>query len=75
MWKTACWKSAAAAGLPPQPLEAVLPAGNLRWIPVTDAEHFDLGVVWTDRAPQPLITRLIAEVRTITGHDQHLHAA
>ncbi|MEV4064373.1 LysR family transcriptional regulator [Nonomuraea dietziae] len=61
--------------LPPQPLEAVMPAGNLRWIPVTDAEHFDLGVVWTDRAPQPLITRLIAEVRTITGHDQHLHAA
>lgn len=61
--------------LPPQPLEAVLPAGNLRWIPVTDAERFDLGVVWTDRAPQPLITRLIAEVRTITGHDQRLHAA
>ncbi len=61
--------------LPPQPLEALLPAGNVRWIPVTDAERFDLAVVWTDRAPQPLITRLIAEVRAVTGHDQRLHAA
>ncbi|SPL99021.1 putative LysR-family transcriptional regulator [[Actinomadura] parvosata subsp. kistnae] len=61
--------------LPPQPLGAVMPADNLRWIPVTDAEHFDLGVVWTDRAPQSLVTRLIAEVRSVTGHDQHLHPA
>ncbi|MGK5553639.1 LysR family transcriptional regulator [Actinomadura kijaniata] len=61
--------------LAPQPLEAVLSPGNLRWIPVTDAERFDLAVVWTDRAPQPLITRLVAEVRALTGHDQRLHAA
>ncbi len=61
--------------LAPQPLETVMPPGNLRWIPVTDAERFDLAVVWSDRAPQPLITRLVAEVRALTGHDQRLHAA
>ncbi|MEV0173624.1 LysR family transcriptional regulator [Streptomyces sp. NPDC050803] len=59
----------------PHPLHALMPAGNVRWIPVTDAEPFDLAVVWNDPAPQPLITRLIAEVRAVTGHDRHLHAA
>jgi hypothetical protein len=45
-------------------------------VPVADAAPFDLAVVWTDRAPQSLITRLIAEVRIVTGHqDRHLHAA
>ncbi|MEU0401360.1 LysR family transcriptional regulator [Streptomyces sp. NPDC006197] len=52
----------------PRPLEALLPTGSVRWIPVTDAERFELAVVWTDRAPQALVTRLIAEVRTLTGH-------
>ncbi|MEV0663138.1 LysR family transcriptional regulator [Actinomadura luteofluorescens] len=61
--------------LAPQPLKALVPAGDLRWIPVTDAENFDLAVVWHDRAPQPLITRLISEVRGITGHEKRLHAA
>ncbi|MEV4002785.1 LysR family transcriptional regulator [Actinomadura sp. NPDC049753] len=61
--------------LPPRPLETLLPAGGLRWIPVTDGGNFDLAVVWNDRAPQPLITRLISEVRILTGHDQRLHAA
>ncbi|GGQ45202.1 LysR family transcriptional regulator [Actinomadura coerulea] len=61
--------------LAPRPLEVLAPTGNLRWIPVTGAESFDLAVVWTDRAPQPLITRLISEVRTLTGHNQGLHAA
>lgn len=34
-----------------------------------DAPPFDLAVVWTDRAPQPLITRLIAEVRAVVGDE------
>ncbi|MBC2906452.1 hypothetical protein [Streptomyces cupreus] len=59
----------------PQPLHALMPAGNVRWIPVTDAEPFDLAVVWPDHAPAPLITRLIAEVRAVAGHDRQLHAA
>jgi DNA-binding transcriptional LysR family regulator len=60
--------------LAPQPLKALLPTGGLRWIPVTDAENFDLAVVWHDRAPQPLITRLISEIRSLTGYDERLHA-
>ncbi|WP_308020048.1 LysR family transcriptional regulator [Streptomyces sp. SP2-10] len=51
----------------PQPLHALMPAGNVRWIPVTDAKPFDLAVVWNDGAPQPLVTRLIAEVRAVIG--------
>jgi DNA-binding transcriptional LysR family regulator len=56
--------------LPPYPLAAVMPAGNVRWIRVTDAEPFQLAVVWTDHAPQPLITRLVAEVGTVIGRDR-----
>jgi len=52
----------------PQPLEMLAPAGSVRWIPVTDAERFQLAVVWNDRAPQDLVTRLVAEVRTLTGY-------
>ncbi|MFI1722494.1 LysR family transcriptional regulator [Streptomyces sp. NPDC020489] len=59
----------------PQPLDALLPAGDVRWIEVTDAQPFDLAVVWTDRAPQPLITRLIAEVRSVVERDPRAHAA
>ncbi|MFE1285811.1 LysR family transcriptional regulator [Streptomyces sp. NPDC058751] len=59
----------------PQPLDTLMPAGNVRWIQVTDAEPFDLAVVWTDRAPQSLITRLIAEVRSVVGDGRHVHAA
>ncbi|MCK2215578.1 LysR family transcriptional regulator [Actinomadura sp. ATCC 31491] len=61
--------------LAPQPLRALIPIGNLRWIPIADAERFDLAVVWNDGAPQSLITRLIAEVRNVTGHDRRDHAA
>ncbi|MEU4328993.1 LysR family transcriptional regulator [Nonomuraea dietziae] len=61
--------------LAPQPLRALIPVGNLCWIPISDAERFDLAVVWNDRAPQSLITRLIAEVRNATGHDRRYHAA
>jgi DNA-binding transcriptional LysR family regulator len=61
--------------LAPQPLEKLMPVANVRWIPITGAEPFDLAVVWNEGAPQTLITRLVAEVRTITGIDQALHAA
>jgi DNA-binding transcriptional LysR family regulator len=60
--------------LAPQPLEKLMPAANVRWIPITDAEAFDLAVVWNERAPQTLITRLVAEVRAVTGYDRALHA-
>ncbi|KZB88435.1 LysR family transcriptional regulator [Amycolatopsis regifaucium] len=55
--------------LAPRPLAAFMPSANVRWIPLTDAESFDLAVVWADHAPRPLLTRLIAEVRAITGYE------
>jgi len=48
----------------------VAPSGGLRWIPVTDAGGFELAVVWTDRAPEALIARMVAEVRVITGYQR-----
>ncbi|MEV5729720.1 LysR family transcriptional regulator [Streptomyces pharetrae] len=59
----------------PQPLHALLPAGNVRWIEVTDGEPFDLAVVWTDSAPQPVIARLIAEVRAVVEGGRQFHQA
>jgi DNA-binding transcriptional LysR family regulator len=53
--------------LAPEPISRYFPAPRVRWLPVTDAEPSQLAVVWTPSAPQPLITRLIAEVRTLTG--------
>ncbi|WP_188196066.1 LysR family transcriptional regulator [Nonomuraea sp. SYSU D8015] len=54
--------------LAPQPLSATLPAvGDLRWIPVSDAAPFDLAIVWPRDAFNPLIARMIAEVRKIIG--------
>ncbi|CAL9459514.1 HTH-type transcriptional regulator HdfR [Actinosynnema sp. ALI-1.44] len=61
--------------LAPQPLEKLMPAANVRWLQVTDGDRFDLAVVWNDRAPQTLVTRLVAEVRTVTGYDHAFHAA
>ncbi|MFE9751068.1 LysR family transcriptional regulator [Saccharothrix saharensis] len=61
--------------LAPQPLETLMPAPHVRWIPIADAERFDLALVWTDHAPEALITRLIAEVRTITGYEQRADEA
>jgi hypothetical protein len=55
----------------PQPLDSVLSLGGLRWLPVVDAEPFDLAVVWADHAPRHLITRLITEVRTATAAHDH----
>lgn len=59
----------------PQPLGAAMPIGDLRWVQLTDAEPFDLAVVWNDQAPEPLITRLIAEVRAAVGNDRRQDAA
>lgn len=59
----------------PRPLETLLPAGNVRWTEVTDGEPFDLAVLWNDHAPQPLVTRLIAEVRGLVGGDGRRDAA
>lgn len=55
--------------LPPEPLSGAAPGGNLRWIPITDADPFDLAIAWTDHASEDLIVRLIAEVRQITGFE------
>jgi len=58
----------------PEPLSRLVPAGNLRWIPVTDAGPFDLAIVWTDRAPDALIARMIAQVRAVTGYQAQVAA-
>lgn len=60
--------------LAPEPLSGSAPAGNVRWVPIADADPFDLAIVWPDRSPESLIARMIAEVRTITGY-RSLHAA
>ncbi|MFF0545971.1 hypothetical protein ACFYTF_24330 [Nocardia thailandica] len=59
----------------PRPLGAAMPVGDLRWVPLTDGEPFDLAVVWADHAPQPLITRLIAEVRAVVDDERRHDAA
>ncbi|MFD5178253.1 LysR family transcriptional regulator [Nocardia sp. NPDC058379] len=51
----------------PQPLGTAMPIGDLRWVQLADADPVDLAVVWTEQAPEPLITRLIAEVRAVVG--------
>ncbi|WP_283137052.1 LysR family transcriptional regulator [Rhizohabitans arisaemae] len=53
--------------LAPEPLSHWVPVTNVRWLPVSDADPSELGLVWTDRAPEQLIARMIAEVRTVTG--------
>jgi DNA-binding transcriptional LysR family regulator len=57
--------------LAPEPISRYFPAPRVRWLPVTDAEPSQLAVVWTPTAPQPLTTRLIAEVRALTGWTSH----
>jgi DNA-binding transcriptional LysR family regulator len=52
----------------PQPLARW--AGTMsgvRWIPVDDADSFQLSVVWTTDAPPDLVARLIAEARTASA--------
>ncbi|MFI1586008.1 LysR family transcriptional regulator [Embleya sp. NPDC020630] len=56
-----------AVWLAPEPIGRWAPAAGVRWIPVVDAAPSVLAVVWTERAPEPLVARLIAEVRSIVG--------
>jgi DNA-binding transcriptional LysR family regulator len=51
----------------PQPISHYFPAPRVRWLPVEDAEPSRLAVVWTPGAPQALVSRLVAEVRAVTG--------
>lgn len=52
--------------LAPEPLSRYFPMPKVTWLPVADAAPSDLAVVWTPQAPQPLVTRLVTEVRRIT---------
>lgn len=56
--------------LAPEPLTRWIPGTAVVWRPVVDAPASDLAIVWTDSAPQHLIARLIAEVRTIIGNTE-----
>ncbi|WP_018351800.1 LysR family transcriptional regulator [Longispora albida] len=51
--------------LAPEPIARWAPAPGVAWVPVTGAEPFELAVVWTGRAQEPLVARLIAELRLI----------
>ena len=53
--------------LAPEPLSRWAPVSGVRWIPVSDAAPMELALVWSAGAPEPLVARLIAEVRHITG--------
>jgi DNA-binding transcriptional LysR family regulator len=56
--------------LAPEPISRYLPSPGVRWLPVTDAEPSTLVAVWTPEAPAALVSRMIAEVRSLTGwHD------
>jgi len=52
--------------LAPEPLSRYFPMPKVTWLPVADAAPSELAVVWTPQAPQPLVTRLVTEVRRIT---------
>jgi DNA-binding transcriptional LysR family regulator len=53
--------------LAPEPLSRYFPMPKIAWLPVEDATPSKLAVVWTPRAPEPLVAMLTAEVRRITG--------
>ncbi|QYN32226.1 LysR family transcriptional regulator [Pseudonocardia sp. DSM 110487] len=56
--------------LAPEPISRYFPSPRVRWLPVTDAEPSTLVAVWTPESPSALVSRLIAEVRALTGwHD------
>ena len=52
--------------LAPEPLSRYFPMPKVTWRPVADAAPSELAVVWTPQAPQPLVARLVTEVRRIT---------
>jgi DNA-binding transcriptional LysR family regulator len=53
--------------LAPEPLSRCLPDPPVRWLPVLDAEPSTLVAAWTAAAPTELVSRMIAEVRVLTG--------
>jgi DNA-binding transcriptional LysR family regulator len=53
--------------LAPEPISRYFPSPHVRWVPVPDAEPSTLVVVWTPEAPTALVSRMIAEVRALTG--------
>jgi DNA-binding transcriptional LysR family regulator len=53
--------------LAPEPLSRCLPDPPVRWLPVVDAEPSTLVAAWTATAPTVLVSRVIAEVRVLTG--------
>jgi DNA-binding transcriptional LysR family regulator len=53
--------------LAPEPISRYFPSPGVRWVPVTDAEPSTLVAVWTPEAPTALVSRMIAEVRALTG--------
>lgn len=40
---------------------------GVRWIPVTDAETFQMAVVWPPQAPSELVATLVAQARCVDG--------
>src|SRR5690606_13409659 len=56
--------------LAPEPISRYSPHPRVRWLPVVDAEPSTLVAVWTAAAPVPLVTRLVAETRALTGWDE-----
>lgn len=53
--------------LAPEPLARWVPAMNIRWIPVADAEPIELALAWTDDGPEDLIATTVAEVRALVA--------
>ncbi|MCX4749461.1 LysR family transcriptional regulator [Kitasatospora sp. NBC_01287] len=54
--------------LAPEPLSRWAPAApGVSWLPVRDAAPSHLALTWSSRAPEPLLTRLVAELRRFTG--------
>jgi len=53
--------------LAPEPISRCVPGPPVRWLPVLDAEPSTLVAAWTPAAPTPLVSRMIAEVRALTG--------
>ncbi|MFJ8743628.1 LysR substrate-binding domain-containing protein [Embleya sp. NPDC127516] len=55
----------------PEPLAHSVPAMNIRWVPISDAEPVELAVVWTDRGPEELIATMVAEVPALVTEPTH----
>ncbi|GIH17714.1 LysR family transcriptional regulator [Rugosimonospora africana] len=53
--------------LAPEPLSRYFPTRRIRWLPVRDAAPSELALVWTSRAPEAIVARLVTEVRRLTG--------